>query len=229
MDAKATCCTIQTITHNFPSQASLKLWKKVTTALCPFCQKEAETTAHFSQKCPQFSDARTKAHDTAWGAAWAEMLKHKDTEWTAIHDTTMGKTTLLHDAEYSETRPDGIMHNATLGMIIIFEFTRTGGYTAKDSQEAEEAKEYKYRKLTESIDKLNKHKYKLGARLCVITCTFTGALDAAGITTKLQQVLDPKKPLGPHKVLQALVKATLEAFNEMADIRLAAKAKLGTP
>ena len=56
-----------------------------------------------------------------------------------------------------------------------------------------------------------------------------GALDAARITTKLEKVLDPKKSLGPHKVMQALVQATIEAFNEIADVRLEAKAKLSTP
>ena len=229
MDTTATRRTVQIITHNFPSQARLKLWKKAPSALCPFCKKEAETTAHFSQACPQFSDARTKAHDTAWGAAWANIMKYKGPEWIGIHDTEMRKTGLLHDPSMALVRPDGILLNTITGEIIIFEFTRTSGYTAKDAQQAVDEKEKKYTKLTESVDQLNRGKYRLGATLCVIACTFTGALDESRIKIKLDKVLNHKHTTGAHKIMQALVQATLEAFNEMANICMAAKATLNAP
>ena len=229
MSEKATRRAVQIITHNFPSQARLFVWGKEKSPTCPFCQHEAETTAHFSQSCPKFSDARTKAHDTIWGTTWSEILKHKGKNWIATHDTTMDNTDLHHDPSMGNLRPDGIMCNTTTGEIIIFEFTRTSGYTAHDTREAEEKKTKKYKKLTRSIDRLNRTKYPRGARLCVITCTFTGAIDATACKEKLEPIIDPKKTKGTHKIIQTLVQTTLEAFSDMADTRNAARASLDTP
>lgn len=216
---KAARRAIQINTSTFPSQARLKLWGKERSATCPFCQQEAETTAHFSQTCPQFQDARTVAHDAAWGATWAEIMTHKDKGWEALHDTKMRDSGLRHDALWTEHRPDGILLNRNQGKIILLEFTRCAGRTAEEARKAQQEKERKYQLLATNIAEENHADFRAGAHIMALACTFTGAIDEGHWRRELSTILDKNKQRMGDKVMGEAVKATLEAFSCMADIR----------
>jgi hypothetical protein len=243
---------IQIVTGSFPSQTRLKLWKKADSGQCPFCKTADETIEHFSQCCPQFREARTAAHDTIWGATWTALKECLPSSWEAIHDTRMRDVPLLTEQEYDNMKPDGLLLNKRSGEIIILEAARCSGFSGADTHERQKKKVEKYNRLAQNITTWNKKEYRKGARVCALICTFTGALDENHWETELTRILTATAALTkPHQVLisnlvsvsdqvpvtaniaahvdriiSIAVRTTLEAFDDMAEIRAAAKRTL---
>ena len=240
LPARSAMRAIQIVTGTFPSRMRLKLWQKSESGLCPFCKTTEETTAHFSQACPQFREARTAAHDRVWGTTWTALKECLPSGWEAIHDTRMRDTPLLVDQEYSNMRPDGLLLNKQLGVIVIVETARCTGFSGADTVERRRKKEAKYDQLAQNITRWNTGEYNKGARVCALIYTFTGALDEQHWKTELQYVLtansdtnDPnhekyvaKATVQVDRIIGATVTAALEAFDMMADTRLAASRTL---
>ena len=224
LHTKAARRAVQIHTQTFPSQTRLKTWGKEADATCPFCKQAAETTEHFSQWCPTFSDARTAAHDKTWGATWAAIIEHLEGGWEAIHDTTLRDTQLQCAEEWKNHKPDGILLNSKSGTIIIVEFKRSTGHTGQDTEAHHQEKIDKYKDLTENITAENHSQYPKGASLLAFVCTFKGALDEERWQDNIARLpLKPKATKAPAKIMEAAVHAALEAFSDMADLRMALK------
>jgi ribonuclease HI len=217
---------VQITTGTFPSQARLFKWGKVQSPACPFCEADAETTEHFSQMCPRFKDARTAAHDKVWSAAWAEIVSRKPQGWEAIHDTALRNTPLRHGDEWADWKPDGIMLNATDKSVIILEFTRCGGHTKAAVTRAQDRKLEKYTRMAQHLQTANQELYPGGVTILALACTFSGVLDETHWRTSLAQVMELEEQRRDHagSAMAATIKAALEAFSEMADLRLVARA-----
>eukprot|EP00961_Rhodomonas_salina_P169072 2278088-Rhodomonas_salina.1 len=56
----------QTVAGLYPTQAYLARICAEPSDIYPFCSEERETMGHFTNRCPAFHDASTKAHDEAW-------------------------------------------------------------------------------------------------------------------------------------------------------------------
>ena len=60
--------------------------------------------------------------------------------------------------------------------------------------------------------------------MLAFVCTFTGALDEERWQNNIARLpLKPKATRAPAKIMEAAVHAALEAFSDMADIRMALK------
>jgi len=137
-------------------------------------------------------------------------------------------------------RPDGLLLNKQLGVIVIVETARCTGFSGADTVERRRKKEAKYDQLAQNITRWNTGEYNKGARVCALIYTFTGALDEQHWKTELQYVLtansdtnDPnhekyvaKATVQVDRIIGATVTAALEAFDMMADTRLAASRTL---
>ena len=227
MSTKNARRAIQINTHTFPCTHRLFIWKAATSPKCPFCSDPRETTCHFSQCCPNFKDARTKAHDCIWGAIWAQIQEHKNTGWEGYYDTELQHTSILHDEIWKKHKPDGILYNKKEGKIILLEFTRSAGYTAKDTESAHLNKEEKYAELLKNITDRNQTEFRNGAELSVFVCSYTGALNPQTWTTELKKIIDPKHSRAISAITHTAVQTTLEAFGDMVEVRSAALTALG--
>ena len=113
------------------------------------------------------------------------------------------------------------------------------GYSTVD-WERRRKKEAKYDQLAQNITRWNTGEYNKAVRVLALIYTFTGALDEQHWKTELQCVLtadsnanDPshektiaKATVQVDRIMSTTVTAALEAFDMMADIRLAASRTL---
>jgi hypothetical protein len=159
---------------------------------------------------------------------------------------------LLTEQEYDNMKPDGLLLNKRSGEIIILEAARCSGFSGADTHERQKKKVEKYNRLAQNISTWNTKEYRKGARVCALICTFTGALDENHWETELTRILTATAArTKPHKVpisnqvsvsdqvpvtaniaahvdriINITVRTTLEAFDDMAEIRSAAKRTL---
>jgi ribonuclease HI len=213
---------VQVLSHTFPSQAKLHLFGMEKSALCPFCKSQSETTEHFSQTCPAFHDARTKAHDAITSAIRQELQKHMSKEWKLLPEQNLENTGLAHKDKWRKLKPDIIAVNEDAGRIVIFEFTRSAGFTSQDTHPAHARKQDKYGKMAKKLAELNRDTFPAGVKLVTLVMTYAAAIDEPKWRSGLRELLKEEKDI--DKTIQASVEACIEGFSEMVDIRAAQRA-----
>ena len=87
-------CWIRAIGGLLPLANYLHRIGRATSCTCPYCPAPVETLAHFACSCPQFRDARTKAHDIAWQHITQCIQRYLPLDWSLMVETPLAATGL---------------------------------------------------------------------------------------------------------------------------------------
>jgi hypothetical protein len=168
---KITKRMLQCLTNTFPTQSKLQQWGKTSEAKCPFCPATVETLFHWQQECPQFHDARSKAHNTIWEAVFDAIRTNLCEDYDWYKETTIGDTPLQAPQALKNLRPDGIFVNTINRQWTLVDYTRGSGWDRAALQQSETRKQNHYAQL---VTELRKH--HASVELFPLASTYNGAI-----------------------------------------------------
>jgi hypothetical protein len=214
---------LQILSNTFPTTRRLHVIGIEATDICPYCTSNVpETTTHWQSECPCFSEARTLVHNNIWTAIWHELTDATRREgWVGYRETRIIDTEMKYTVAASANRqPDGILHQPSTNTWILYDFTRTSGYTVEDMQSAREGKESSYAQLLEDLRTSQPEGHRV--LFFPIVSSYTGAIDTAGWTKAMQKPFAKMTPKCLTKILRAGITQLLLGTDTMATARIKA-------
>ena len=165
-------CWIKAMSGIYPTAAYLYRIGKTQSSVCPHCAMEAtETLGHFACVCPRFREARTAAHDKAWGTISSFIASRAGNHWQFYWDTPLMCTGLelspVRQEQQQEgcvelrptsnlvrvdnLRPDGVAVSVKNKRIGILEFCRPSDSFPDQLKAAHDRKNLKYAVVEEAL------------------------------------------------------------------------------
>ena len=153
---------------------------------------------------------------------WQELTSQlTDTPWTAIQETTIANANVPHaNAAHAGRQPDGILHNPSTNTWILYDFTRTSGYTSNDLHAAHDRKLETYADLMQDLRTTSLNATFL---FFPIVASFTGAIEEVVWTEAFQTPFAPPNPKVVRKIMITGMTQLLVGTDTMATTRHKAK------